>query len=139
MKANGGDKLNVGTGSFVANKGKKPVTLGVQDYFTAYKANGHAAEIKKWMDFVFKPANYAAFLKAAGGFIPATKSAGAVAAKDPALAPFIKLLPSAVFYPGDIASWNAVKGAVQQSVGTAVVSDPKKALDALQAKAVAAK
>ena len=138
LKANGGDKINVGTGSFVANKGMKPVTLGVQDYFTAYKANNHQAEIKKWMDFVYKPANYAAFLVAAGGFIPATKSAGAVAAKDPALAPFIKLLPSAVFYPGDIASWNAVTGAVQQSVGTAISSDPKKALDALQAKAEAA-
>ncbi|MEI6648402.1 MAG: extracellular solute-binding protein [Actinomycetes bacterium] len=139
LQANGGSKLNLGSGSFVHN-GKSPaVTLGVQDYFTAYKANGHQAEITKWMDFVFQPANYAAFLKAAGGFIPATKSAGAVAAKDPALAPFIKLLPSAIFYPGDIATWPAVKGAIQQGVGSALLSDPKKVLDGLQTKAEAAK
>ena len=113
------------------------MTLGVQDYFTAYKANGRKAEISKWMDFIFEPTNYAGFLKAAGGFIPATKSAGAIAAKDAKLAPFIKLLPSAIFYPGDQASWPAVKGAIQQQVGTALVN-PKKTMDALQAKALAA-
>lgn len=137
LKDNGGAALNLGSGSFVAAPGKKPVTLGVQDYFTAYKANGHKAEIAKWMDFIFEPTNYAAFLKAAGGFIPATKSAGAAAAKDPALAPFIKLLPSAIFYPGDQAAWPAVKGAIQQSIGTAL-TNPKKTMDALQAKAEAA-
>ena len=139
LKANGGDKLNFGSGSFVANSGKEAVTLGVQDYFTAYKANGHAAEIKKFMDFLYQPANYADFLKAAGGFIPATKSAGAAAAKDPALAPFIALLPKAIFYPGDIASWPAVKGAIQTSIGLAATGNPKTVLDALQKKAAAAK
>ena len=139
LKDNGGAGINLGSGSFVAAPGKKPVTLGVQDYFTAYKANGRKAEITKWLDFIYEPANYAAFLKAAGGFIPATKSAGAAAAKDPALAPFIKLLPSAIFYPGDQAAWPAVKGALQQEVGTAVSGDPKKVMDALQKKALAAK
>lgn len=137
LKDNGGASIKLGSGSFVAAPGKKPVTLGVQDYFTAYKANGHKVEIAKWMDFIFEPTNYAAFLKAAGGFIPATKSAGVAAAKDPALAPFIKLLPSAIFYPGDQAAWPAVKGAVQQSIGTGL-ANPKKTLDALQAKAEAA-
>lgn len=139
LTANGGAKIKLGSGSFVHGPAQKTVTLGVQDYFTAYKANNHQAEITKFMDFIFQPVNYAAFLKAAGGFIPATKSAGAIAAKDPALAPFIKLLPSAIFYPGDQASWPAVKGAIQQSIGTATISDPKKVMNALQAKALAAK
>lgn len=137
LKDNGGASINIGSGSFVAAPGKKPVTLGVQDYFTAYKANGRKAEISKWMDFIFEPTNYAGFLKAAGGFIPATKSAGVIAAKDAKLAPFIKLLPSAIFYPGDQASWPAVKGAIQQQIGTALVN-PKKTMDALQAKALTA-
>ena len=139
LKANGGAKINVGTGSFVANTGHKAVTLGVQDYFTAYKANGNQAAIQKWMDFIFQPANYAKFLVAAGGFIPATKSAGAKAASDPALAPFIKLLPNAVFYPGDIASWNAVKGQIQQGIGQAVTGNPSSVLGSLQTQAAAAK
>jgi multiple sugar transport system substrate-binding protein len=139
LKANGGAKINVGTGSFVSNTGHKAVTLGVQDYFTAYKANGNQAAIQKWMDFIFQPANYAKFLVAAGGFIPATKSAGAKAASDPALAPFIKLLPNAVFYPGDIASWNAVKGQIQQGIGQAVTGNPSSVLGSLQTQAAAAK
>jgi len=139
LKANGGAKINVGTGSFVSNTGHKAVTLGVQDYFTAYKANGNQAAIQKWMDFIFQPANYAKFLVAAGGFIPATKSAGAKAASDPALAPFIKLLPNAVFYPGDIASWNAVKGQIQQGIGQAVTGNPNSVLNSLQTQAAAAK
>ena len=139
LKANGGAKINVGTGSFVANTGHKAVTLGVQDYFTAYKANGNQAAIQKWMDFIFQPANYAKFLVAAGGFIPATKSAGAKAASDPALAPFIKLLPNAVFYPGDIASWNAVKGQIQQGIGQSVTGNPSSVLNSLQTQAAAAK
>jgi len=139
LKANGGAKINFGTGSFVSNTGHKAVTLGVQDYFTAYKANGNQAAIQKWMDFIFQPANYAKFLVAAGGFIPATKSAGAKAASDPALAPFIKLLPNAVFYPGDIASWNAVKGQIQQGIGQAVTGNPNSVLNSLQTQAAAAK
>ena len=139
LKANGGAKINFGTGSFVSNTGHKAVTLGVQDYFTAYKANGNQAAIQKWMDFIFQPANYAKFLVAAGGFIPATKSAGAKAASDPALAPFMKLLPNAVFYPGDIASWNAVKGQIQQGIGQAVTGNPASVLASLQTQAAAAK
>jgi len=139
LKDNGGAGIDLGSGSFVHNDGQEAVTLGVQDYFTAYKANGHQAEIQKFMDFLYKPANYAAFLKAAGGFIPATKSAGVEAAKDPALAPFIALLPHAIFYPGDIATWPAVKGALQQSVGLAVTGNPSKVLGDIQKKANAAK
>jgi len=139
LKANGGAGINLGSGSFVHGPGQEAVTLGVQDYFTAYKANGHQAEIQKFMDFLYQPANYADFLTAAGGFIPATKSAGAVAAKDPALAPFIALLPKAIFYPGDIATFPAVKGALQQSVGLAVTGNPAKVLGDIQKKALAAK
>ena len=139
LTANGGAKIKLGSGAFVHGPSGTAVTLGVQDYFTAYKANNHQAEIQKFMDFIFRPDNYAAFLKAAGGFIPATKSAGAIAAKNAALAPFIKLLPSAIFYPGDQAAWPAVKGSIQQSIGTATISDPKKVMNGLQAKALAAK
>lgn len=138
LKANGGANINYGTGSFVAPAGHKPVTLGVQDYFTMYNKNGNEDAIRKWMDFIYQPDNYAKFLTAAGGFIPATKSAGAKAASDPALAPFIKLLPNAVFYPGDIASWNSVKGYIQQGIGQAVQGDPTSVLNGLQKQAESA-
>jgi len=56
-------------------------------------------------------------------------------------AAFIKLLPNAIFYPGDQAAWPAVKNNLQNTVGTALVgnvSNVKKVLDGLQKKADAA-
>ena len=61
------------------------------------------------------------------------------AATDPALAPFIKLLPNAVFYPGDIASWNSVKGQIQQGIGQAITGNPATVLGQLETAAAAAK
>jgi multiple sugar transport system substrate-binding protein len=72
------------------------------------------------MSFMFQPDNYAGFLKAAGGFLPATVSAGEAMSSDPALAPYIAVLPNAVFYPGSEASWPAVQGEMQQTIGLAV-------------------
>jgi multiple sugar transport system substrate-binding protein len=119
--------------------GKTSITLGVQDYWFAFKKPGNSNQpaVRAFMDFMYQPDNYAAFLKAAGGFLPATKSAGLVA--DPALKPFIDVLPSAIFYPSDQAAWPAVQTAIQQTIGTSVQgTDPQKVLDQIQAKATAA-
>lgn len=123
--------------SFPAPKGKKAITLGVQDYFTAFKKEGdvNLPAINKFMTFLFQPDNYLGFLKAAGGFIPATKSGGKALANDANLKPFIALLPSAVFYPGDQASWGAVKTSIQQTIGLGLIGTRAKGvLDAIQKK-----
>jgi len=141
LKDNGGGSIPLGITPFPTKTGKNPITLGVQDYFTGYKANGNQVGIQKFLDFLFIPANYAGFLKAAGGFIPATVSAGKAMAGDKNLAAFIKLLPNAIFYPGDQAAWPAVKNNLQNTVGTALIgniSNVKKVLDGLQKKAEAA-
>ncbi len=127
--------------SFPAPKGKKAVTLGVQDYFTAFKKpnNANLDGVSKVLSMLYEPTNYLAFLTAAGGFIPATISGGKALANDKKLQPFIKLLPSAVFYPGDQPAWPAVKGAIQQTIGLGVVGNrAKSVLYAIQAKANAA-
>ena len=92
-----------------------------------FKKEGNQAAVQKFLSFLYQPDNYAGFLKAAGGFLPATKSAGAAMGSDPALKPFIDVLPSAIFYPSDQASWDATKGAIQTTIGTAVQgADPKR-------------
>ncbi len=97
-----------------AADGKSSVTLGVQDYFFGFKKEGNQEAIQKFLSFLYQPDNYAGFLKAAGGFLPATKSRLVPPmASDPAMKPFIDVLPSAIFYPGDQASWPAVQGAIQ--------------------------
>ena len=113
------------------------ITLGVQDYFFAFKKEGNQPAVQAFLDFLFIPENYAKFLKAAGGFLPATKSAGAAMSSDAALAPFIAALPGAFFYPSDQKAWPATQGMIQQQIGTAVASggDPKTVLDAIQSEA----
>jgi len=126
--------VDYGVAPFLANEGKESVTLGVQDYFFGFKKEGNQEAIQKFLSFLFLPDNYAAFLQAAGDFLPATLSAAPLVAANPALAPFIEVLPSAVFYPGDQAEWPAVLGAMQQTIGTAFAGgDSQEVLDAINA------
>ena len=112
------------------------MTLGVQDYFFGFKKEGNQAGVQAFLTYLFQADNYANFLTAAGGFLPATLSAAPIVAADPAMKPFVDVLPTAVFYPGDQANWPAVQGAIQQTIGTGVQgSDPKAVLDAIQATA----
>lgn len=129
-----GSTINYAVSPFIANDGKTSVTLGVQDYFFGFKKDGNQEGVQKFLSFLFQPDNYAAFLTAAGGFLPATLSAAPLVAADPAMKPFVDVLPTAVFYPGDQANWPAVQGAIQQTVGTAVQgADPQQVLDQIQA------
>ena len=137
LTKNGGENIDWGAGAFPHAAGKSDITVGVQDYFKGYKANGHQAEIQKFLTFLFQPDNYAGFLKAAGGFIPATKSAGKIAESDPIIGPYIKLLPKAIFYPGTVGSWQACKSAIVTYMGNAM-SNTAKALSSIQAKCDAA-
>ncbi len=129
-------KVDYGVAPFPHSPTGKSITLGVQDYFMGFKKPGNLDAVKKWLNFIFEADNYAGFLRAAGGFIPATKSASQ--AVDSSLLPFINALPSAIFYPGDLGSWPKVQGAIQTQIGTIVTKNPKKVLDAIQAIAVAA-
>ena len=137
LSKNGGAAIKWGAGPFPHAEGQDDITLGVQDYFKGYKANGRSAEIKKFLDFLFIAENYQGFLKAAGGFIPATKSAGVLAKKDPILGPYIALLPKAIFYPGTVGSWSACKSAIIPPMATAM-ANPAKALRDIQKKCDAA-
>lgn len=129
-----GSTVNFGVAPFPANDGKESVTLGVQDYFFGFKKEGNQEAVQRFMSFLFEPDNYAGFLQAAGTFLPATVSAGEAMSSDPALAPFIEVLPSAIFYPGDQAAWPAVQGAIQQTLGTALAgTDKQQVLDQIQA------
>ena len=118
--------MNWGVVPFPAADGKESITLGVQDYFFGFKKEGNQEAIQKFLSFLFQPENYAAFLEAAGGFLPATVSAGETMSTDEFLAPFIEVLPSAIFYPSDQAEWGAVQGAIQDNIGAAFVPDADK-------------
>jgi len=133
-------KVDYGVAPFPsANASKKPITLGVQDYFMAFNKDGKGTNkdaVSKYLNFLYEGKNYAGFLKATGGFIPATKSASTEV--DSSLLPFIEQLPNAIFYPGTLGSWGTVVAKITTQIGTGITKDAKTVLDSLQKAAEAA-
>jgi len=124
-------KVHYGIAAIPVNAGHKAVTLGVEDYLMAFKKSGNQTAVKSFLDFFYQKANYARFLTSEG-FLPTTRSGSSALASNPTFSPYLKLLPGARFYPSDDPAWPKVQGAVQNELGTAFNSSPKKVLDQLQ-------
>jgi multiple sugar transport system substrate-binding protein len=124
-------KVHYGIAAIPVNAGNKPVTLGVEDYLMAFKKSGNQQAVKAFLAFFYQKNNYAKFL-VTEGFLPTTKSGSAALQSNPAFAPYLKLLPSARFYPSNDPTWPKVQGAVQNELGTAFSSSPKSVLDQIQ-------
>jgi multiple sugar transport system substrate-binding protein len=108
-------------------------TLGVCDNVAAFKSNGHEAQIKKFLDFVYQD-QYQLQFDREYDLLPATTSAAQALAKDPIFGSFIKALPHSVQYPSDT-GWAQVKTQVQNTIGTAVTGSPAAVLGTLQSTA----
>jgi multiple sugar transport system substrate-binding protein len=113
-------------------------TLGVADWMMAYSANGHEAQIRSFLDFVYSKANTLAFDEQYG-LLPVTQDALADMTANPqyaALKPFLDALPGAVFYPLGDPAWDSVSGRIKTEIGKAVQGDPQPVLSGLQQYAV---
>ena len=119
----------------VGQNGPLDTTLGVCDNVAAFNANGHQADIKKFLDFAYQDKYQLAFDKEYD-LLPATTSAANALKSDPIFGPFLTALPKSVQYPSDT-SWANIKTKVQQTIGTAVTGDPKQVLGQLQQTASA--
>jgi multiple sugar transport system substrate-binding protein len=114
----------------VGQNGPLDTTLGVCDNVAAFNANGHQAQIKKFLDFAYQDKYQLAFDKEYD-LLPATTSAATALASDPIFGPFLTALPKSIQYPSDT-SWANIKTKIQQTIGTAVTGDPKQVLGQLQ-------
>jgi multiple sugar transport system substrate-binding protein len=110
--------------------GPLTTTLGVCDNVAAFKANGHQAQIKEFLDFAYQDKYQVAFDKEYD-LLPATTTATKALASDAVFAPFLTALPNSVQYPSDT-SWANVKTKIQQSIGLAVTGSPATELGQLQ-------
>jgi multiple sugar transport system substrate-binding protein len=108
-------------------------TLGVCDNVAAFKPGGHAAQIKKFLDFAYQT-KYQLQFDHEYDLLPATTAAANKLAHSPLYGSFIKALPYSVQYPSDTA-WAQVKTQVQTQIGTAVTGNPASVLGALQSTA----
>jgi multiple sugar transport system substrate-binding protein len=106
--------------------------LAVHDDITAFKAGGHAAQIKQFLDFAYSD-KYQIQFDNEYNLLPATLSASAsLMASDPVARGFLATVPTSVVYPNE-ANWNTLKAKIQQSIGQAAQgTDPAKVLGDLQ-------
>ncbi|MDF2271134.1 extracellular solute-binding protein [Streptomyces coacervatus] len=113
--------------------------MGVADWMTAFKKNGHAEQVGKFLDFVYDEKNVLAFSREYD-LLPVTTSASEVMSsdkQDAALKPFLAQLPLSELYPVDKTSWAAVAAAVKKRIGSAVApgGSPAATLSQLESTA----
>jgi multiple sugar transport system substrate-binding protein len=110
--------------------GPLTTTLGVCDNVSAFKPNGHEAQIKEFLDFAYQD-KYQLQFDEEYDLLPATTTASKALSSNPVFAPFLTALPNSVQYPSDTA-WANVKAKVQQTIGLAVTGSPSTELTQLQ-------
>ncbi|MFB7086846.1 extracellular solute-binding protein [Streptomyces sp. NPDC056296] len=122
--------------------GESGNTLGVTDWMTAFKKNGHQEEIGDFLDFVYSDENVLDFSRRYD-LLPVTTSASQVmstAAEDKNLKPFLDELLLSELYPVGKTSWASVSADVKKHIGQAVASggSPEEVLGQIQATAMRA-
>ncbi|MEU8648687.1 extracellular solute-binding protein [Streptomyces sp. NPDC048737] len=122
--------------------GPTKVSMGVADWMTAFKQNGHAEQIKDFLNFVYSEKNVLDFSREYD-LLPVTNSASqtmTAAPEDADLKPFLDQLPVSELYPVGRTSWAAVSADVKKRIGQAVQpgGSPAEILGRLQMTATAA-
>ncbi|POX50264.1 ABC transporter substrate-binding protein [Streptomyces sp. Ru71] len=96
--------------------------MGVADWMTAFKKNGHREQIRDFLDFVYSEKNVLDFSRTYD-LLPVTTSASATmsaSGQDKDLQPFLQQLPLSELYPVGKTSWASVSADLKKRIGTAV-------------------
>ncbi|GGS07637.1 solute-binding protein [Streptomyces humidus] len=122
--------------------GPSKSSLGVADWMTAFKQNGHGDQIGDFLDFVYSKKNVLAFSREYD-LLPVTTSASQVmgaAPQDAGLRPFLEELPLSESYPVGRTSWAGVSAEIKKRIGGAVTANgsPADVLGALETTATTA-
>ncbi|WP_456302869.1 ABC transporter substrate-binding protein [Streptomyces tendae] len=142
MKSASGKGVKYGMVTTPGIDGESKNTLGVSDWMTAFKKNGHQDEVGDFLDFVYSEENVLDFSRRYG-LLPVTTSASqtmSTAAEDKNLKPFLDELLLSQLYPVGKTSWASVSADVKKHIGEAVTSggSPKGVLGQIQATAMRA-
>ncbi|GAA5007416.1 extracellular solute-binding protein [Kitasatospora paranensis] len=117
----------------------RDATFGVADWIMAFKANGHRAEIKKFLNLLYQEQNQLEFDEQYN-LLPVTQDTRQEMTSNGRhadLTEFLNALPTANFYPYGDPAWDKVSGMVKKQIGGAVKDGGDQALAALQTAASA--
>ncbi|QJT06950.1 extracellular solute-binding protein [Streptomyces asoensis] len=139
MKAAASKGVKFGMVPMPGVAGPTKVSMGVADWMTAFKQNGHAEQVGDFLDYVYSEKNVLDFSREYD-LLPVTNSASQVmgAAKEDAdLKPFLDQLPLSETYPVGRTSWAKVSAEIKKRIGQAVTAsgDPAAVLGELQTTA----
>ncbi|MFG3250752.1 extracellular solute-binding protein [Streptomyces sp. NPDC048187] len=142
MKAASAKGVKYGMVTTPGVDGESGNTLGVSDWMTAFKKNGHREEIGDFLDFVYNEENVLDFSREYD-LLPVTTSASRTmssAAEDENLKPFLDELLLSELYPVGKTSWASVSADVKKRIGQAVApgGSPKDVLAQIQLTAMRA-
>lgn len=131
--------VKFGTVPMPGRTGKAKSTMGVADWMTAFKQNGHRDQVGDFLNFVYSEKNVLDFSREYD-LLPVTSSASdamAAAKQDQDLKPFLEELPLSQLYPVGNTSWAAVSADIKKRIGQAVApgGSPTAVLGQLQAAA----
>jgi multiple sugar transport system substrate-binding protein len=131
--------VEFGTVAMPGRTGKAKTTMGVADWMTAFKQNGHRDQIGDFLDYVYSEKNVLAFSREYD-LLPVTNSASKTmeaSKQDQDLRPFLDELPLSTLYPVGNTSWATVSADIKKRIGQAVAANgnPDAVLGQLQAAA----
>ncbi|MDT0379365.1 extracellular solute-binding protein [Streptomyces sp. DSM 42041] len=134
--------IRFGTSPLPGRTAPARTTTGVADWTMAFKENGHAEEIRAFLDFVYQE-RYVVEYAGTHTMLPVTTEAAYTMREDAAhkpLWPFIESLDVARFYPLGKSSWGPASRRLNATIGSAVLGDgvPRTVLGRVQSDAVAA-
>jgi len=115
-------------------KDREQYNLGVVDSLMIFKSSKHKKEAFDFIKFYYNKKWHEKFILAEG-MLPVTKEVASDLESNPDVAPFLKMLPSARFFPA-VPQWEPMVLEVIKAWQEAILGkkDPKKALDDVVAK-----
>lgn len=132
--------VNYEVAPFPTNDGSESKTFGVTDYLMAFKKDGNANQeaVRAFYDLYYQSDQVNTFIEGEG-FLPVTESGLEYFADDESLAVYLETLPNARLTPTDDPTWDRIKLAAQQNLGSALGDKgPQATLDELQQTAESA-
>jgi multiple sugar transport system substrate-binding protein len=130
-KLKGMSTADLGVATIPGRNGPLTQTLGVHDDIVAFKAGGHAAQIKEFLDFAYQDQWQMQFNNDYD-LLPATETADqAFAKQNPVFKSYLTNITNSINYPSNT-NWTTVENQIKQTMGQAVTGNPSSVLGQIQ-------
>jgi multiple sugar transport system substrate-binding protein len=130
-KLKGLPTADLGVADIPGKTGPLTRTLGVHDDIVAFKAGGHATQIKEFLDFAYQDQWQLQFNNDYD-LLPATTTAQqAFGKQNPVFSSYMTNIANSVNYPSN-SNWTTVENQIKQTMGQAITGSPSSVLGGIQ-------